>query len=937
MIQKKPRTLLIGGYYGFGNTGDEAILAAILAELCRFQKNLDFIVVSANPEETKRTFKVRSVFWKDIDALHDAVKESDLIIVGGGGLFQDYWGVPKGIALTSLQWGISFYSALGMLAILYQKPFMIYSVGVGPLFSEEGKRLTRWTFELADIATVRDAGSKVLLISLGVPEEKIQIVPDPALTLQANAESAAKILLAAGIDVRNQPLIGVCIRNWQEGDQGDHWKESLTVALDKFLDTHEAQLVFIPFQVSDHHLENDHAAAISVVAMMQNRNRVYLLDASYPLDTVAGLISHCQLIVGMRLHSLVFATSAGVPVVALAYDAKVQQFMKSLELTDYCIELSSLTGDQLAQVMEAAWERQKQIHEEMRIQAARLRDLSRQAPQAVLQLLERGGNAPDMETIRDMVIQQAQELGEKEQQIWSLSDQLGSISNQLEEKERQIWSLSTHLEEKEQQIWSLSDQLGTISNQLEEKERELNGILSSKSWKVVQLLRATRASFLPPGSLAEKSARSLYRFSGRMFHTLSRAASLTRFSIRRHGLPMAIMKGLRILGIRLYHINKRILLRNQYNQELKQLDALISQHPGFFDIFHVPMGWNTALFQRFQHISLQTAKLGGMALYGGHPIVDRGIVVYRKPVKNLYVFDATNRQITERIFQALEKKQQPRILRIQSIDLVTTEQDVQRFLASGFTVVYEYIDEITPAITGNVPDTVYQRHAAILKDERVLVVATSDQLFEEVQRVRSKNMILSTNGVDLDHWRLAKGEPPSDMKRTLTGNLIVGYHGALAKWMDYDILRAIADEGSYELVLIGHEHDAAFGESGLKDHPRVHFIGSKPYFELNKYAVYYDIAILPFKKTELTEAVSPVKIFEYMAARKPVVTTDLRECKKYQSCLIAGSLVEFMEQLKRAAALRNDPGYLDLLDKEAGENSWEEKARDILKLAGVRL
>jgi glycosyltransferase involved in cell wall biosynthesis len=198
-------------------------------------------------------------------------------------------------------------------------------------------------------------------------------------------------------------------------------------------------------------------------------------------------------------------------------------------------------------------------------------------------------------------------------------------------------------------------------------------------------------------------------------------------------------------------------------------------------------------------------------------------------------------------------------------------------------------------------------------------------------------MILSTNGVDLDHWRIAKGEPPSDMKPAMTGNLIVAYHGALAKWMDYDILRAIADEGSYELVLIGHEHDAAFGESGLKDHPRVHFLGSKPYFALNNYAAHYDIAILPFKKTELTEAVSPVKIFEYMAARKPVVTTDLRECKKYRSCLIAGNLAEFMEQLKRAATLRNDPGYLDLLDQEAGENSWEEKTRNILRLAGVRL
>ena len=134
---------------------------------------------------------------------------------------------------------------------------------------------------------------------------------------------------------------------------------------------------------------------------------------------------------------------------------------------------------------------------------------------------------------------------------------------------------------------------------------------------------------------------------------------------------------------------------------------------------------------------------------------------------------------------------------------------------------------------------------------------------------------------------------------------------------------------------IGHEHDRAFAESGLSSHPRVHFLGAKTYATLNTYAIHYDIAILPFKKTALTQAVSPVKIFEYMAARKPIVTTDLRECKKYQSCLIAESSSEFMEQLKRAAMLRNDLNYLNLLDQEAFENSWEKKTVEILRLAGI--
>ena len=423
MHKKEQGTILIGGYYGFGNTGDEAILAGILADLCSYQKDLDIIVVSANPVETAANFNVRSVFWKDVDALRNAAAESDLIIVGGGGLFQDYWGVPKGTALTPFQWGIPFYSGLGMLAVLYQKPFMIYSVGVGPLVSEEGRKLTRWTFELADIATVRDIESKNLLVSLGIPEEKILIVPDPALTLQADAESADRILLSAGIDVTARPLIGVCIRNWQEGNKAEQWKKALAGALDQFLALHDVQVVFIPFQISDHPLENDHAAALSVAAMMQSHDRVYTLADSQPLTTVAGLISHCQFIVGMRLHSLIFATGAGVPSVALAYDPKVSSFMKSLGLSDFSVALSSLTREGLFEVLASAWEQQKQTRETLKAYEDNLKELSTQAPKLALQLLERGDSAPDLERMRGIVFQQAGELAEKQQQLQTLSSQ----------------------------------------------------------------------------------------------------------------------------------------------------------------------------------------------------------------------------------------------------------------------------------------------------------------------------------------------------------------------------------------------------------------------------------------------------------------------------------------------------------------------------------
>lgn len=84
------KVFLIAGYYGFGNAGDEAILSAILAELRKRHANLEFIVVSANPGETMANHNARSVHWKDVDALLNAAKESDLIILGGGGPSQPH-------------------------------------------------------------------------------------------------------------------------------------------------------------------------------------------------------------------------------------------------------------------------------------------------------------------------------------------------------------------------------------------------------------------------------------------------------------------------------------------------------------------------------------------------------------------------------------------------------------------------------------------------------------------------------------------------------------------------------------------------------------------------------------------------------------------------------------------------------------------------------
>ncbi|MFZ5879284.1 MAG: polysaccharide pyruvyl transferase CsaB [Chloroflexota bacterium] len=948
MNEPRAKTILIAGYYGFENVGDEAILDAILAGLRAERQGLDFIVVSSHPERTASEHGVRCVHWRDMQGLLDAARDCDLILLGGGGIFQDYWGLPAHAQLTRHHWGISFYSGIALLAHLYKKPLMIYAVGVGPLLSEDGKRWTRLSFELADAATVRDPESLALLAALGLPAQKATVKPDPALGLIPRTEGTDAIFEAAGVDLGGQPVLGVCLRNWTEGEKSTAWKQELASALDRFLAQENAQVVFIPFQVGEHELENDHIVALELAGMMEAKERVHAIPATYTPEVTAGLISRCHALVGMRLHSLIFAASAGVPALALAYDPKVHNFMRSLDLSAYALDLQGMDVDQLASTLGAVWAGREPIRARLLERGAQVREAARGNTLLALDLLDgriaHKETSETIEVLRSLSIRQVQSLAERDQHVDDLNLQVAGLIARVEEKQAQVevlnaekWALVAEVEDKKETIRGMEVKAAEQQHAIDHLnwrvayERQLKDeITGSRVYKVSLLLRKLRLLLLPPGGWLERMVKWLYRKPREILGRI-------REAIRRHGFVKAALRGFGIIGIRLAYPIKKTVQKDRYESDLLELERRIAQHRGFVDIFHVPMGWNTLLFQRFQHISLQVAKMGGLAIYGGHPTVDKDIFVYQEVKKNLLVFKATDNTVTNRVLAALEKRvDQTVILRIQSIDLVTTAEHVQDFLRRGFKVVYEYIDKISPEITGNVPDLVHRRHEAILKDERVIVVTTADQLYEEVGRYRSRNFLLSTNGVDVDHWRIARGTPPEDLKPALTGRVIVGYHGALAKWTDYELLRMIADEGSYELVLIGHEHDDELPKSGLKAHPRVHFLGSKSYFDLNTYAVYYDIAILPFRKSELTEAVSPVKIFEYMAARKPVVSTDLRECRKYRSCLIAETNEEFMAQLQRAVELRDDPDYLKTLDKEANENSWRAKTVEMLKMAGVK-
>ncbi len=404
-----------------------------------------------------------------------------------------------------------------------------------------------------------------------------------------------------------------------------------------------------------------------------------------------------------------------------------------------------------------------------------------------------------------------------------------------------------------------------------------------------------------------------------------------------HGYWGMLSRILRGFGAHLQHRIRKNLKRNQFHARMDDLVSMINTHNGFIDFLHFPVGWNNVMSQRYKYISAQMAAFSGcLALYGGNWRVDKTLLVYDTTNEGVCVYDAADRFVQAGVLKALRASDAPKLIRIQSIDPQTSLNDIRHFLDSGFKVVYEYIDRLTPEITRGLSGETLARHDAILKDERIVILATSDKLLQDVGRYRGKNYFLSTNGVDPKHWKLHSHIVPPDMLSVMkAGKIILGYHGTLANWIDYDLLRLDAYDGRFEILLIGLEHDDSFRASGLNNHPRVHYLGGKPYSILNQYVAFYDIALLPFVKNDLADTVSPVKIFEYMAAGKPIVSTNLLECRKYRSCIIAEKQEAFITRLEDAMAKKNDRDYLLTLSAEADENSWRKKAMDILDRVGI--
>ena len=316
------RTIVVSGYYGFANSGDEAVLHAIVAALRDEAREagvaLRIVVLSGDPAETARLHGVEAAHRMRPLALLGALRRADALISGGGSLLQD---------VTSAK-SMLYYLAVLRLARWLRVPTYIYAQGVGPIRDRvRFGPMIRSAFEACRYVSVRDEESKALVASFGVAAERIAVVPDPVMGmgLELARDGAAEVC----DDIRSDdaPRIGVSVRFWR-GDRRelDAISDALAAALQARPD---ATLALLPFHLPSDKQASDYVAAKLAAAGVPAARVELHPGAAHPRDMLRA-VAGCDALVGMRLHSLIYAATAGVPPIAVSYDPKIDQFMRRL-------------------------------------------------------------------------------------------------------------------------------------------------------------------------------------------------------------------------------------------------------------------------------------------------------------------------------------------------------------------------------------------------------------------------------------------------------------------------------------------------------------------------------------------------------------------------------------------------------------------------------
>ncbi len=349
-------SIVISGYYGFANVGDEAVLASMLKSLGTRIPDARFVVLSADPAGTTRLHGVPSISRASAGALR-AITGADLFISGGGSLIQDATSASSAL----------YYVGMLAYAARAARRSMVFAQGLGPIRRRWIRALVRRTLERVHVISFRDEDSQRLAHEIGV-RRLTQLVADPVFAL----DPAPPERVAFMLEGLARPRIGLVLRPVAGAQYVGHVIDAVRSVVQQIRGS-VVPLVF--------HRQYDLAITRQVAEAMQVR----VISDLAPAEMMA-VVGALDVLAGVRLHALIAAVVAGVAPVGLSYDPKVESLFRKIG-AGHLMPVAGLQPGPLKQALLAAWEGREALRPQLLAAAARLREEALRATDLAATLL----------------------------------------------------------------------------------------------------------------------------------------------------------------------------------------------------------------------------------------------------------------------------------------------------------------------------------------------------------------------------------------------------------------------------------------------------------------------------------------------------------------------------------------------------------------------
>jgi len=302
------KNIVISGYYGNNNSGDDNLLDSIIQNLNALRPGLKITVLSLKPKETRAQFGVDAVYRFNLPAVFFALRKADLLVSGGGNLIQDE---------TSTR-SLIYYLWVINTARFWGVKNMIYANGIGPINRRGNFARVRRSLDKVDLITLRESGSLEVLKEIGVSRPRTHVTADAVFALPP-VDASVDMLKKLGISGK---FFCVALRPWAQNPPG--LEAQIAKACDYLIEKYGYQAVFVPMQP-----EKDSKIARQAISLMKN-DAILLTPAPNDYNLGRGVLGLASFAICMRLHGLIHAMEKGVPAIGLVYSSKIREFMESM-------------------------------------------------------------------------------------------------------------------------------------------------------------------------------------------------------------------------------------------------------------------------------------------------------------------------------------------------------------------------------------------------------------------------------------------------------------------------------------------------------------------------------------------------------------------------------------------------------------------------------